>query len=367
MIKKSKLLAVICASALACMSFTACTERHSSSVIGTGEEDNISEVGYSESIKMPSQSSLTIIKDAETTETASAETSKASAMTSQTEITAPQSEAVTGDTSTASTSGTYSTFSTESSAKTAAKVTTTVNETAVPTVTTTSGSSTKATESTTIKTSAKTTAKTTTSKTATATKTTTTAAPTVTTTVKTTTKTAASTTKTTTTTKATTTAKTTTTAAKTTTAKTTTTKKTTTASSGSSLPYDSQTVEYINEVVRLVNEYRAQNGIAALTLDTKLTSAAMTRAKELITSFSHTRPNGTSSFTALKEAGVSYTTAGENIAAGQPTPQDVVNAWINSDGHRKNILNANFTRIGVGFIYDASGKYVYYWSQEFAG
>jgi len=80
----------------------------------------------------------------------------------------------------------------------------------------------------------------------------------------------------------------------------------------------------------------------------KVTAAAQVRAKEIKTSFSHTRPDGRSCFTALDEAGASYMGAGENIAIGQRTPEQVVNDWMNSEGHRKNILNSNFKYIGVG-------------------
>ena len=86
------------------------------------------------------------------------------------------------------------------------------------------------------------------------------------------------------------------------------------------------------------------------------------RAKESAQSFSHTRPNGSSFSTALTEAGVSYRTAGENIAYGQSTPQQVMNAWMNSSGHRANILHANYTTIGVGYTVINGTAY---WAQLF--
>ncbi|MDD5945284.1 MAG: CAP domain-containing protein [Clostridia bacterium] len=119
---------------------------------------------------------------------------------------------------------------------------------------------------------------------------------------------------------------------------------------------------YAAEVVRLVNAERAKEGLTALKTDAVVQSAAQVRAKETVTSFSHTRPNGTSCFTALKEAGVSYRGAGENIAYGQRTPAEVVNAWMNSPGHRANIMDTKFTTIGVGCY--KSGN-TYYWSQFF--
>lgn len=119
---------------------------------------------------------------------------------------------------------------------------------------------------------------------------------------------------------------------------------------------------YAKQVVTLVNQERAKVGLPALTLDTTASKAAQVRANEIRTSFSHTRPNGSSCFTALKEAGVSYRTAGENIAAGQKTPEQVVAAWMNSEGHRKNILGSQYTAIGVGYL--AEGNC---WTQFFIG
>ena len=92
-------------------------------------------------------------------------------------------------------------------------------------------------------------------------------------------------------------------------------------------------------------------------------NAAQIRATEIEISFSHTRPNGTSFATAIREQGISYRTAGENIAYGQRSPEEVVEAWMNSEGHRANILNANFNKIGVGYYQNNRG--VKYWSQEF--
>lgn len=122
-------------------------------------------------------------------------------------------------------------------------------------------------------------------------------------------------------------------------------------------------VSYVQQIVNLVNAERAKVGLAPLTLDTTVTKAAQVRAEEIVSSFSHTRPNGTSFATALKEAGASYRGAGENIAWGQKSPEAVMNAWMNSDGHRANILDKNFTTIGVGYYQNANGTN--YWSQLF--
>lgn len=119
---------------------------------------------------------------------------------------------------------------------------------------------------------------------------------------------------------------------------------------------------YAAEVLRLVNDIRAQNGLSLLTSTTALQNAAQARTAEIATSFSHTRPNGKSCFTILGEHGVSYRAAGENIAMGQKTPAAVVDAWMNSEGHRANILNASFTQLGVGYDASRSG-----WVQLFIG
>lgn len=116
-------------------------------------------------------------------------------------------------------------------------------------------------------------------------------------------------------------------------------------------------------VLAEVNAARAQNGLSALTLDANMNRAAAVRAAELAQSFSHTRPNGSRGLTALNEAGVSYRTAGENIASGQQTAQAVVSAWMNSSGHRANILSSLFGRMGVGQA-TIGGRT--YWVQLFA-
>ena len=125
---------------------------------------------------------------------------------------------------------------------------------------------------------------------------------------------------------------------------------------------DASQGDYASQVVALVNAERAKYGLSALKVDSRVQQAAQVRAKETVQSFSHTRPNGSSFSTALTEAGVSYTRSGENIAYGQSTPQQVVQAWMNSSGHRANILNENFTTIGVG--YTVSGGTAY-WAQLF--
>lgn len=117
--------------------------------------------------------------------------------------------------------------------------------------------------------------------------------------------------------------------------------------------------EFTDEVIRLCNEERESRGLPALEKSDSLTASAGVRAGELSTKFSHTRPDGTSCFTAVTER---VSACGENIAAGYTTPEDVVTGWMNSPGHKANILSEDFTSIGVG--YDPDGCY---WVQVFAG
>lgn len=116
-------------------------------------------------------------------------------------------------------------------------------------------------------------------------------------------------------------------------------------------------------MVELVNAERAKEGLSPLSIDINVQEAAMVRAKECEQLFSHTRPDGSSFATALKEQNVSYKSAGENIAWGQQSPEEVMNAWMNSSGHRANIMNPNFTTIGVGYYENAKGTD--YWCQLF--
>ena len=130
-----------------------------------------------------------------------------------------------------------------------------------------------------------------------------------------------------------------------------------------SAPTGGETVSSeVNEVLSLVNSARDKNGLSPLTLSKELCAAAEIRAKETVRSFSHTRPNGTSCFTVLKEEGIAYRTAGENIAYGQRSASAVMNAWLNSPGHRANILGKNFGKIGIA-CYTMNG--VKYWVQLF--
>ena len=119
---------------------------------------------------------------------------------------------------------------------------------------------------------------------------------------------------------------------------------------------------FAEEVLQLVNIEREKVGLKPLKLSPQLMQSANIRAKELPTLFSHTRPDGTDCFTAVK---IPYRRIGENVAAGQPTPKDVVEAWMDSPGHRENILNPNFGRMGIGYVNTPNTDYRHYWAQLF--
>jgi uncharacterized YkwD family protein/spore coat assembly protein SafA len=120
-----------------------------------------------------------------------------------------------------------------------------------------------------------------------------------------------------------------------------------------------------NQVIQLTNQQRAKNGLKALTPNWELSRVARYKAMDMRDKnyFSHTSPTYGDPFTMMKNFGIAYRAAGENIAAGQSTPQEVVNSWMNSPGHRANILSTTYTQIGVG--YAKGGSYGYYWSQMF--
>ena len=117
------------------------------------------------------------------------------------------------------------------------------------------------------------------------------------------------------------------------------------------------------EVIRLVNEERAKVGKAPLQYNVKLQQAAMVRAKEISTFYSHDRPDGRDGLTVLGEYGVGCPD-GENIAKGSLTPERVMYIWMNSQGHRAAILSPTAKAIGVGFYKSPKGGY--YWVQDFS-
>ena len=126
-----------------------------------------------------------------------------------------------------------------------------------------------------------------------------------------------------------------------------------------------EAANYEKEVLRLVNVERSKKGLQELSLYSKLSQASAIRANELLEKFSHTRPSGEECFSVLSEVGIgSYYACGENVAAGQKTPEQVVNSWMNSPGHRANILSGEFRYMGLGFCKTDKGM-KYYWAQMF--
>ncbi|MGM0845369.1 MAG: CAP domain-containing protein [Bacillota bacterium] len=122
--------------------------------------------------------------------------------------------------------------------------------------------------------------------------------------------------------------------------------------------------QFEKQVVELTNNERAKAGLPALYIDSELSNVAREKSNDMQTKnyFSHTSPTYGSPFDMMNSFDIDYRAAGENIAMGQGTAEEVVKAWMNSDGHRKNILSSNFTHIGVG--HDANGNY---WTQMFIG
>lgn len=119
------------------------------------------------------------------------------------------------------------------------------------------------------------------------------------------------------------------------------------------------------QVIDLTNQKRSENGLSALRADWELSRVARYKSKDMANKgyFSHESPTYGSPFQMMSDFNVSYSRAAENIAAGQSTAQEVVNGWMDSPGHRKNILDANLTYIGVG--YSEGGSYGHYWTQMF--
>ncbi|CDI50541.1 SafA/ExsA family spore coat assembly protein [Clostridium tetani] len=132
-----------------------------------------------------------------------------------------------------------------------------------------------------------------------------------------------------------------------------------------SIPSLNETKSMETEVVRLVNIERANNGLAPLNENWELSRVARFKSNDMIAKnyFSHTSPTYGSPFKMMTSFGLKYSSAGENIAMGQRTPKEVVQGWMNSPGHRRNILNKNFTEIGIGVSKDSKGNP--YWTQMF--
>lgn len=133
----------------------------------------------------------------------------------------------------------------------------------------------------------------------------------------------------------------------------------------SSAPTVSENEKFAAEVLSLVNQERSKAGLKTLQLDSAVASVATKKSEDMRDKnyFSHTSPTYGSPFDMLKQFGISYRAAGENIAAGQRTPEEVMKAWMNSPGHKANILSTNYTHLGVGVA--KGGSYGIYWTQMF--
>jgi uncharacterized protein YkwD len=141
------------------------------------------------------------------------------------------------------------------------------------------------------------------------------------------------------------------------------------------LPQDNQLSSFETELVSLVNQERAKNGLSPLTLNAALTSAALSHSRDMSARdfFDHIGSDGSAFWERIIRAGYGALAAGgENIAAGYASPSAVFNAWMNSSGHRDNILNPNFSDIGIGYVYEPNDTYPdnigykHYWTQDFA-
>ena len=127
---------------------------------------------------------------------------------------------------------------------------------------------------------------------------------------------------------------------------------------------DAKVLQYEAEVIRLVNDIRKQNGLSPLTANWELSRVARYKSQDMVDNryFAHNSPTYGTPFEMMRAFGLSFRTAGENIAYGYATPQKVVDGWMNSSGHRANILNASYKQIGVGYV--AKGNY---WTQMVMG
>jgi uncharacterized protein YkwD len=136
-------------------------------------------------------------------------------------------------------------------------------------------------------------------------------------------------------------------------------------------PTPTPSSNFVQQVLDLTNQFRAQNGVAPLRLNVELNAAALNHSTDMALRdyFSHTGSNGSSAGDRMRQVGYVSNAWGENIAAGYTTPDQVVQGWINSPGHRANMLNSRFTELGVGYYHltndTGSVNYNYYWTQNF--
>ena len=120
--------------------------------------------------------------------------------------------------------------------------------------------------------------------------------------------------------------------------------------------------DYAEEMLAIVNQERKERGLHPLRLSRRLMEAAAVRAEEITRVFSHTRPNGEPCYSLIEDG---VYTVGENIAAGMASPAEAMEQWMESSGHRANILNEDCTEMGVGYVYGEGSEYVHYWVQIF--
>lgn len=128
-------------------------------------------------------------------------------------------------------------------------------------------------------------------------------------------------------------------------------------------------IEYADKVFELTNKIRRENNLPEFKKLDSITKIAATRAWEILVDYrsDHSRPDGKPFYSIYEENGLNYSNCGENIAAGFGTPEDVVDAWMNSTGHRKNILSDKYTYLGVGYYKNPNDPDLCYsyWTQEF--
>ena len=129
------------------------------------------------------------------------------------------------------------------------------------------------------------------------------------------------------------------------------------------IPDTKSLASYEQQVFELVNKERAARGLATFKYNTNLAYVARLKSQDMINKkyFSHTSPTYGSPFEMMEQFGLRFSAAGENIAYGQRTAAEVMNAWMNSPGHRANILSSAYTTIGVGVAKAANGTL--YWTQ----
>ncbi|MEM8529237.1 MAG: CAP domain-containing protein [Chloroflexota bacterium] len=127
--------------------------------------------------------------------------------------------------------------------------------------------------------------------------------------------------------------------------------------------------EFEQMAIALTNQYRQANGcLSTLTMVPELVAAARGHSADMAENnyFSHNSQNGDLPWDRMKKAGYTdFQSAGENIAAGYITPEEVIEAWINSPGHRENMLNCTYNEIGIGYVYDEDSTFRHYWTQDF--